>query len=140
MHLVFYTYLCGYVSRPLDVMRMPFERGGDVKRDQLLHNAVLRDGPDALVLLGLLLDTSAAINEIQYENHPQAFVERYAFALGTPLHCAVREDKSELVSYFLQKGADYSLRETSDRTALQTAEFSQKPKDFRETRLRGNEK
>ena len=113
---------------PLSVIRMLFEHGGDIKRGQLLHNAVLRDGPDALELLSLLLDMGAAINEIQYENHPQAFGERYAFALGTPLHCAVREEKPELVSYLLQRGADYSIKDTLGRTALQTAEFLQKPK------------
>ena len=69
----------------------------------------------------------AAINEIQYKKHPQAFEEHYAFALGTPLHYAAEEDKPELVSYLLQRGGDPSIKNTKGRTALQTAEFQQKP-------------
>jgi len=116
---------------PLDVIKLLFQRGGDVNQGQLLHNAVLRDGPDTLELVGLLLDMGAAINQIQYENHPQAYGERYAFALGTPLHYAVREDKPELVSYLLLRGADPSIIDTRGRTALQTAEFLEKPRVLR---------
>jgi len=60
----------------LDTIKMLFSRGGDIKRGQLLHNAVFRDNPDVVELAGLLLDRGASINEIQYENHPQAFGER----------------------------------------------------------------
>lgn len=104
---------------------MLFSRGGDIKRGQLLHNAVFRDSPDVIELTGLLLDMGASINEIQYENHPQAFGERYAFGLGTPLHYAAGEGKVELASYLLQRGADPSIRNTRGRTVIETAEFRQ---------------
>lgn len=109
----------------LDTIKMLFSRGADVKRGQLLHNAVFRDSPDVIELVGMLLDMGASINEIQYENHPQAFGERYAFALGTPLDYAAGEGKVELVSYLLQRGADPSIKNTKGRTVLQTAEFLQ---------------
>ncbi|TAQ86990.1 hypothetical protein B7494_g4695 [Chlorociboria aeruginascens] len=112
----------------LNTIRTLFSRGGDVKKGQLLHNAMFRDKPDAIELVGLLLDMGALINEIHYENHSQSFVERCAFALGTPLHYAAQEDKPELVSYLLQRGADPSIRDTAGMTVLERAEFMQKPR------------
>ena len=111
---------------PLDVIKILFERGGDIKQGQLLHNAVFREGPDDVELVGLLLDMGLSINEIQYENHPQAFGELYAFALGTPLHYAAEENKPALVSFLLEKGADPSIKNTKGRTALQAAKFLQR--------------
>jgi hypothetical protein len=107
----------------LETIQMLFGRGGDIKRGQLLHSAVLRGGPDVVELVGLLLDMGASINEIQYENHPQAFRERYAFALGTPLHYAAEEGNLELVLFLLQKGANPSIKNTKDRTVYETADF-----------------
>lgn len=110
---------------PLDTIKMLFSRGADAKRGQLLHNAVFRDSPDVIELAGLLLDMGVPINEIHYENHPQAFAERSAFGLGTPLHYAASEGKVELVSYLLQRGADPSIKNMKGRTVLQQAEFRQ---------------
>lgn len=107
----------------LDTIKFLFQRGGDINRGQLLHNAVLRDAPDVIELVGLLLDMGASINGIQYENHPRAFGERSAFALGTPLHYAAEENRPELVTYLLQRGADPSIKNTKGRTVLETAEF-----------------
>lgn len=111
---------------PLDIIKILFDRGGDLKQGQLLHHAVLREGPDDLELVGLLLDIGLPINEIQYQNCPQTFEECYAFALGTPLHYAAEKGKPELVSLLLQRGADPSLKNTKGRTGLETAIFLQK--------------
>jgi ankyrin repeat protein len=88
---------------------------------------MFRDGPDTRELVDLLLGMGAPINEVQYKNHPQAWAERSAFALGTPLHYAAEEDKPELVSYLLRRGADPSIRDSLGLTALETAKLLGKP-------------
>jgi ankyrin repeat protein len=106
----------------LDTIQMLFRRGGNITYGQLLHNAVLREGPDALLLVDLLLRKGASINEIQYQNHPRAFAEQSAFALGTPLHYAVKLAREDLVVFLINHGAELSIRDTRGRTALDIAD------------------
>jgi hypothetical protein len=102
---------------------MLFARGADIRQGQLLHNAVLRDGPEheVIELVELLLGKGATINEIQYENHPQTFAELQDFSLGTPLHYAAQAGKEMVVSYLLNKGADPLIRNTKGRTVIEAA-------------------
>jgi ankyrin repeat protein len=104
-------------------IHMLFARGADIRQGQLLHNAVLRDGPEheVIELVELLLGKGATINEIQYENHPQTFAELQDFLLGTPLHYAAQAGKEMVVSYLLNKGADPLIRNTKGRTVIEAA-------------------
>lgn len=103
---------------------MLFARGGDIGRNQLLHSAVFRDGPEdeVIELVGLLLDKGAAINEIDCQDHPQSSGELRDFSLGTPLHYAAEEGKQKLVSYLLERGADRLIQDSRGRTAIQAAQ------------------
>lgn len=107
----------------LDTVKMLFEHGGNIHRGQLLHNAVLRKGPesDVVELVELLLSKGALINEIKYINHAVSYRELCPYSLGTPLHYAVRECKLNVVSYLLRNGADPSIQDTKGRTAAEVA-------------------
>jgi len=109
---------------------MLFTRDADIRRGQLLHNAVLRHGPEEEVieLVGLLLDKGASINEIQYQNHPQTFGELQAFSLGTPLHYAAEEGKEKLVSYLLKKGANQLIKNSKGKTVVEVARHMKQSK------------
>ncbi|XMA20330.1 hypothetical protein WAI453_013121 [Rhynchosporium graminicola] len=72
----------------LDTIKLLFERGGNIECGQLLHNAVQRVDPDAIELIGMLLDKGAPINDIQYKNHAPSWRDRCLFGLGTPLYYA----------------------------------------------------
>jgi ankyrin repeat protein len=107
----------------LDTIKLLFDRGGNIKRGQLLHNAVQRASPDAPELVSSLLDKGISINEIQYQNHAPSWRDRFPFGLGTPLHYAAQEGKVELVKLLLSRGADPTVKNTKGRTVLQSAEF-----------------
>jgi ankyrin repeat protein len=105
---------------------MLFVYGADIRQGQLLYNTVLRDGPEheVIELVELLLGKGATINEIQYKNHPQTFVELQDFSLGTPLHYAAQAGKEMVVSYLLNKGADPLIRNTKGRTVIKAARYT----------------
>lgn len=107
----------------LDTIDLLFTRGADIKRGQLLHSAIIRQGPEEEVieLVDLLLKKGAPINEIQYQNHPQNFGELNAFSLGTPLHYAAERGSQTLVSYLLKNGADQSIKNSIGKTAIEVA-------------------
>lgn len=107
----------------LDTITLLFDRGGDIKRGQLLHNAVQRASPDVLELVSFLLDRGISINEIQYQNHERSWRDRFPFGLGTPLHYAAQEGKVHVVKLLLSRGADPTIKDAKGRTVLQSAEF-----------------
>ena len=107
----------------LDTINLFFTRGADINHGQLLHNAVIREGPEEEVikLVDLLLEKGAPINEIQYQNYPQNFGELKAFSLGTPLHYAAEDGRQMLVSYLLHKGADKLIKNSKGKTVNEVA-------------------
>ncbi|KAI9742591.1 MAG: hypothetical protein M1818_003732 [Claussenomyces sp. TS43310] len=108
---------------PLYTIKILFAHGGNIKRGQLLHHALLRDNPNVIELVDLLLDIGAPINAIQYKDHSASFNELCPFALGTPLHYAAEVGRTEIVAHLLRRGADPSIKNTKGRTVLQTAKF-----------------
>jgi hypothetical protein len=69
----------------LDAINLLFDRGGNIKRGQLLYNAVQRASPDARELVSFLLDRGISTNEIQYQNHARSWRDRFPFGLGSSL-------------------------------------------------------
>jgi ankyrin repeat protein len=103
---------------------MLFDHGrGDVHRGQLLHNAVLRKGPESEViqLIMLLLSKGAYINEVQYSKHAPSWALHSPFGLGTPLHYAVEQNKLAVASCLLDNGADPTIADSNGRTVLEVA-------------------
>jgi hypothetical protein len=103
----------------LDAINLLFDRGGNIKRGQLLYNAVQRASPDARELVSFLLDRGISINDIQYQNYARSWRDRFPFGLGTPLHYAAQEGKVQLVKLLLYRGADPTVKDTKGRTVLQ---------------------
>ncbi|CZT44840.1 uncharacterized protein RSE6_05081 [Rhynchosporium secalis] len=106
----------------LDTIKLLFERGGNIDSGQLLHNAVQRVAPDAIELIGMLLDEGALINDIQYKNFTPSWRDRCLFRRGTRLHYAAQDGLVKLVSFLLSRGADTTILNTKGRTVLQSAE------------------
>ncbi|OBT69335.1 hypothetical protein VE03_01038 [Pseudogymnoascus sp. 23342-1-I1] len=107
----------------LDTINLLFTHGADINHGQLLHNAVIREGPEEEVikLVDLLLKKGALIDEIQYQNDPQTFGELEAFSLGTPLHYAAEMGKEMLVSHLLKNGANQHIKNSKGKTVIEVA-------------------
>jgi ankyrin repeat protein len=108
---------------PMDTIRLLFERGGDIIKGQLLHNAVRhRKTPDVFELVNLLLDKGMPVNDIQYKHHYPSWMINCPFYMGTPLHYAASEGNLELVKLLLSRGADPTIKNSNDKSLLQLAE------------------
>ncbi|KAL3480769.1 putative hspc200 [Aspergillus californicus] len=105
----------------LSTLRLLFDRGADVQKGQLLHHAVSRPLDDIITVLGILLDKGAPINAKKYENHPVSWGLYFFMGLGTALHQAAEEGKADVVKYLIQRGADMTIRDARNRTALDCA-------------------
>jgi hypothetical protein len=102
---------------PLSMVDMLFLRGGNIRYGQLLHHAVLREGPDALELVRKLIEEHGApFDEVKYKDKPDSFSKRCMFGLGTALHRAAEFNKRDIVEYLLWKGADPLKLDTKGRT------------------------
>jgi len=104
------------LEAPLDTINTLFERGADPCCGQILHYTVLKDKPDALEVVRLVVEKGAPINEVKYENDPKTYSEREWFGLGTPLHRASEFGKTDIVRYLLEKGADPLKLDSKERT------------------------
>lgn len=93
-----------------------FQQGANPLCGQLLHHAVLRDEPDALEVVRLIVEKGAPINEIQYENDPKTYWELEPLGLRTPLHQAAELGKLDIVDYLLEMGADPLKLDSKGRT------------------------
>jgi len=60
---------CAVKNAPMKTVKLLFERGGDIKKGQLIHHAVERGSQDVIEMLDLLLQKGAQLNERKYEDH-----------------------------------------------------------------------
>ncbi len=109
---------CAVKNAPMRTVKLLFDRGGDIKRGQLIHHAVERGSQDVVEMLDLLLQKGTQLNERKYENHLPSWNMRFFTGLGTPLHGATRAGKLQVVYYLLQKGSNPKVKDSMDRTAL----------------------
>ncbi|OIW30516.1 putative hspc200 [Coniochaeta ligniaria NRRL 30616] len=106
---------------PPELLRELLNRGGDVRRGEVLQYALDRPA-DVVEVLGMLIDHGAPLNLTMYENH-QASKNLYPFmGLGTPLHKAAEMGKADVVRFLLERKADRNIRDQKGRTALQCAQ------------------
>jgi ankyrin repeat protein len=102
---------------PLAMIGTLFSRGGNIRNGQLIHHAVLREGPDASELVRKLVEEhKAPFGEVKYEKDSESFFKRSGFGLGTALHRAAEFNKREIVEYLLSKGADPLKLDTRGKT------------------------
>ncbi len=94
------------------------ERGGDIKKGQLIHHTIERGSQDVIEMLDLLLQKGAQLNKRKYEDHWPSWNMLFFMGLGTPLHGATRARKLQVVNYLLRKGADLKVKDSMNRIAL----------------------
>jgi ankyrin repeat protein len=61
------------------------------------------------------------LNGKQYENHPNSFRLYFFMGLGTALHQAAWMNNIDAARFLLEKGADVSIIDATDRTPLDWA-------------------
>ncbi|KAL3440240.1 putative hspc200 [Aspergillus insuetus] len=104
----------------LSTIKLLFERGADPLKGEPLHHTVNRKTEVAEVL-SLLLEKGAPLNGKQYEDHPNSFRLYFFMGLGTALHQAAWLNNIEAARFLLEKGADVSIIDATDRTPLDWA-------------------
>lgn len=105
---------------PISVIELMLARGGDVRKDQLLHHAIDRQSEN-IEVLKLLIGKGAAINTTMYQDHYASWRLYYFMGLGTVLHRASELGKVDLVRYLVGEGVDPSITDANGRTALECA-------------------
>ncbi|KAF1812551.1 ankyrin, partial [Eremomyces bilateralis CBS 781.70] len=109
------------LDAPASTIRFLVEHGGTLSRGYPLHFAMFRETPDLLEVIELLVELGAPIDEIMNEGAPDNWFEGRDRHAETPLHFAVHLEKEDIVTYFLKKGADYNIRNSSGETAVDIA-------------------
>lgn len=78
-------------SATFDVIKLLFDKGGSVRRGQLLHHAAYRTYQDQADVLEYLVDKGLKVNDIMYQNRMPNFSMQKNWPLGTPLHRAAEK-------------------------------------------------
>ncbi|KAJ5669894.1 uncharacterized protein N7477_005257 [Penicillium maclennaniae] len=104
----------------LSVIELLLNRGGDVQKGQLLQYAVSRD-QEIEDVISLLVDRGAPLNATMYEDGPTLM--RFApMSLGTALHVATEQGKTNAIRLLIQLGADTGVKDANGDTALEWAQ------------------
>jgi ankyrin repeat protein len=104
----------------LPIVKLLLDRGGNVHKGQLLHHAVERQ-TDIIEMLGILLERGAPLNSKMYEKHYPSWRLYYFMGLGTALHKAAELGKADVVRYLVDQGADVSIKDATNRSAMDWA-------------------
>ena len=84
---------CVIKNVSMKIIRLLFECGSDIRKEQLIHHAVEQRSHDVIEMLNLLLQKDAQLNEQKYENHWSSWNMMFFTGLSTYLHRAVRAQK-----------------------------------------------
>lgn len=112
------SYAVRYADLPtIDLL---LRRGGDIKKGQLVHNAVYRESDTIKVMKGLI-DRGAPFNSLMYQDD-QASRHMFPFMVETPLHAAVALKRGDIIRYLVSKGADANIKNFKGQTVMQCAD------------------
>lgn len=124
--------MCGLDITPLsiavrdaafDVIRLLFDNGGSIEHGQLLHFAAKRVLPDRIEVFEYLLEKGASINGTMFQNYKESYEQERYSGLGTPLHSAAKTGHLDMVEMMLLKGADPFIKDSTERLAIEGAEY-----------------
>lgn len=112
------SYAVTYADLPtIDLL---LRRGGDVKKGQLVHNAIYRES-NTLQVVKELIDRGAPLNTLMYQDDP-ASRGMFPFMVETPLHTAVALKREDVIRYLVSKGADVNIKNCKGQTAVECAD------------------
>lgn len=104
---------------PISTINLMLDRGGDVKKGQLLQYAVFRT-TEVNTVISLLVDNGAPLNAAMHQDG-NILMRFYPLSLGTPLHIAVELDKMDVVQHLIHLGADTSVKDANGYTVVEWA-------------------
>lgn len=91
---------------------------------QLLHWAARRASDDAEDVVRFVLERCRPdLNQILYKDDAFSYEVRKAVGLGIALHEAARTGHPSVVQMLVQRGADFTIRDSRGDTALEVAEI-----------------
>ncbi len=106
---------------PFAIIKLLFDHGGSIKHGQLLHYAVRRDSVDRLQICQFIIDKGPPTNDVMYQDRLDCYDQFKYFGIGTPLHEAGEEGKSDIVELLLAEGADPLVRDAKGDLAIDRA-------------------
>lgn len=105
----------------MSVIHLMLERGGDVRRGQLLPYCVFRE-ENVNDVLSLLVEKGAPLNETMSSDR-LTLVSFWSRSLGTALHAAVELGKLDVIRHLVKLGADVDAKDAHGRSVLEFAKF-----------------
>ncbi|KAJ5211425.1 uncharacterized protein N7498_003071 [Penicillium cinerascens] len=112
----------------LSVIKLMLDYGGDVRKGQLLQYTVCRDeGLEDII--SLLVERGAPLNATIYQDS-QTLMRFYLISLGTALHTATEQGKTNAIRLLKHLGADTEVKDANGDTALEWAQKWNKAEMF----------
>ena len=126
------SYAVKYADLPtIDLL---LGRGGDVRKGQLLHNAICRES-HTLEVVKDLIDRGAPLNSLMYQDH-QASWDMFPFMRETPLHTALALKRYDVIRYLVSIGANVNIENCKGQTIMQCADEGTKRQIVQEIKSR----
>ncbi|KAJ5454906.1 hypothetical protein N7530_012675 [Penicillium desertorum] len=126
------SYAVKYADLPtIDLL---LRRGGDVRKGQLVHNAIYRE-TETLEVVKILIGKGAPFNALMYQDH-QASWDMFPFMRETPLHTALALKRDDVVQYLIRKGANVNIENYKGQTVMQCADEDTRRRIVQEIQIR----
>jgi ankyrin repeat protein len=109
---------------PFSTIKVIFNRGGTIHKGQLLHYAAMRLLEDRVEVLKFLFSKGlSSVNNIMYQDRPEAYIQNMYSGLGTPLHFAAGRGLLDVVELLIERGADPRTKDPTGMLAVDWANY-----------------